>query len=83
MRTTVRLDDDLLREAKRYAAEKGTTLTAMLDQALREILARQDRRPPAPGKSLPSFKGRGLLPGVDLDDAASLLDQMEESRDSS
>ena len=79
----MRLDDELLREAKRYAAEKGTTLTAMLDQALREILARHERQPPSERSPLPSFKGRGLQPGVDLDDTVSLLDLMEGSRDSS
>jgi hypothetical protein len=83
MRTTVRLDDDLLREAKRYAAEKGITLTAMLDQALREILARQEGPIDLERIPLPTFKGTGLRPGVDLDDTASLLDLMERDRDSS
>ena len=83
MRTTVRLDDDLLREAKRFAAEKGTTLTAILDQALREILARQERSIRPDSTPLPSFRGQGLQPGVDLDDAGSLLDRMETDRDSS
>jgi hypothetical protein len=73
----VRLDDDLLREAKRYVAEKGTTLTAMLDQALREILARQERQPRREPTPLPTFKGRGTRPGVDLDDTGSLLDLMD------
>lgn len=81
MRTTVRLDDDLLREAKRYAAEQGTTLTAMLDQALREILARQGREPQLERIPLPSFKGRGLQAGVDLDDSASLLELMDGGDD--
>ncbi len=79
----MRLDDDLLREAKRYAAEQGTTLTAMLDQALREILARQERESQDERKPLPSFKGRGLQAGVDLDDSASLLDLMDGGDDSS
>ena len=83
VRTTVRLDDALLREAKRYAAEQGTTLTAMLDQALREILARQERRPQEGRTPLPTFKGRGLQPGVDLDDSASLLDLMNDGDDPS
>ncbi|MGB5297083.1 MAG: type II toxin-antitoxin system VapB family antitoxin [Thermoanaerobaculia bacterium] len=81
MRTTVRLDDDLLREAKRHAAEKGMTLTALLDQALREILASGDRAPEPDRVELPSFKGQGLQPGVSLDDAASLLDLMDMDDD--
>ncbi|MGB5550940.1 MAG: type II toxin-antitoxin system VapB family antitoxin [Thermoanaerobaculia bacterium] len=81
MRTTVRLDDDLLREAKRHAAEKGMTLTALLDQALREILASRARTPEPDRIELPSFKGRGLQPGVHLDDAAALLDLMDRDDD--
>ena len=81
MRTTVRLDDDLLREAKRHAAEKGMTLTALLDQALREILAGRARAPEPDRIELPSFKGQGLQPGVNLDDAVSLRDIMDEHDD--
>ncbi|MGB5296503.1 MAG: type II toxin-antitoxin system VapB family antitoxin [Thermoanaerobaculia bacterium] len=77
MRTTVRLDDDLLREAKRHAAEKGMTLTALLDQALREILSREERTPAVDRLELPTFRGRGLQPGVNLDDAVSLRDIMD------
>ena len=40
MRTTVRLDDRLLADAKRYAAQSGRTLTALIDEGLREVLAR-------------------------------------------
>ncbi len=83
MRTTVRLDDDLLREAKQFAARTGRTLTAVIEDALREMLARRGTRPRRTRVKLPTFKGRGLRPGVDLDDAASLLDLMDAARDSS
>lgn len=77
----MRLDDELLKEAKRHAAEKGMTLTALLDQALREILSRQERTR-EPGRiELPSFKGRGLQPGIKLDDAAALQDLMDRDDD--
>jgi hypothetical protein len=77
MRTTIRLDDQLLVEAKKLAAERGTTLTAMVEDALRETLAR--RRPPHPRKKLrlTTFGHGGLRPHVDLDDTAALLDRME------
>ena len=77
MRTTVRLDDALLREAKKRAAERGTTLTALFEEALREKLARAER-PAGAGESrpLPTFAGNGPLPGVDLHDTAALLDRM-------
>lgn len=41
MRTTVRLDERLLSEVKKYAAESGRTLTSILEDALRETLARR------------------------------------------
>jgi Arc/MetJ family transcription regulator len=77
MRTTIRLDDRLLAEAKKYAAESGRTLTSVLADALRETLARRH----SPGERKPvrlrTVKGNGVLPGVDLDDTASLLELME------
>ena len=77
MRTTVRLDESLLTEAKRVAAASGTTLTALLEDALRESLARRKTAPKRKAVRLRTFKGTGTLPGVDLDDSASLLDLME------
>jgi predicted transcriptional regulator len=77
MRTTIRFDDQLLVQAKRLAAERGTTLTALLEDALRETLA---RRKPSQRRSklrLTTFGGGGVQPHVDLDDTASLLDRME------
>lgn len=80
MRTTIRLDDHLLREAKQYAARTGRSLTAVIEGALREVLTRRKTRPKAAHVKLPTFRGNGLLPGVDLDDSASLLDVMERAR---
>jgi hypothetical protein len=78
MRTTVRLDEDLLREVRRLAAEERMTLTAVLEQALREMLARRRQPRDRPRVPLPTFGGRGLQPGVDLDDSAALLDLMDD-----
>lgn len=77
MRTTIRLSDDLLEEAKRYALETGRTLTAVIEDALREALRR--RRPPEPRTPvrLTTFGNWGLQPGVDLDDSAALRDLMD------
>lgn len=83
MRTTVRLDDDLLRKTRALAAETGRTLTAVIEDALREALARQRARRGRPRVVLPTFKGQGLQPGVDLDDSAGLLDIMNGGRDPS
>ena len=76
MRTTVRLDQQLLADAKKQAAESGTTLTAVLEQALRESLSRRKLRARARPVRLKTFRGGGVRAGVDLDDSAALLDLM-------
>jgi hypothetical protein len=82
MRTTIRLDESLLQEAKRLAAEKGTTLTSVIENALRQSFA---------GRKVAAQRGKikfttsgagGLRPGVDLDDSAALLELMEQPHDS-
>jgi hypothetical protein len=80
MRTTVRLDEELLKEAKRQAAESGTTLQAIIEESLRERLARgRGVQPARPTIRLKTAGEGGVLPGIDLDDSASLLDAMEQS----
>lgn len=76
MRTTIRLNDQLLREAKRAAAGSGRTLTALIEEALRERLARRKAAPPRDWIHLPTHPG-GFDPGVDIDNSAVLLDLME------
>ena len=78
-RTTVNLDEQLMADAKRLALESGTTLTAVIEDALRERLA---RRKPLEGRGekfrLHTFGGGGLLPGIDLDNSAALRDLMDD-----
>lgn len=77
-RTTVRLDEQLFQDAKKAAVESGRTLTAIIEDSLREYLART-KSPASKQKRvrLPSFGSGGLMPGVDLDDSAGLLDLMD------
>ena len=77
MRTTVRLNDDLLREAKSYAAATGRTLTAVIEDALRETLSRRRERGSRPRIELKTVGGSGTQPGVDLDDGSALLNLMD------
>lgn len=84
MRTTIRLDDQLLKSAKRLAHDTGRSLTAVIEDALRQTLARrttmkQARKP----VKLTTVSGHGLRPGVDLNDSAALLAFMEHPRGSS
>jgi len=65
MKTTVELSAPLLKEAKALAAREGTTLRALLEEGLRESVARRKR-----GRRFrlrdTTVRGRGLQPGVDL-----------------
>jgi hypothetical protein len=76
MRTTLDLDDALIRKAKGRAADEGTTLTAVIEAALRQYLA------PAPPTGKPfrlkllTKKGRPV-PGVNLADRDILYERME------
>jgi hypothetical protein len=67
MRTTVRLPEDLLKRAKRKAAAEGRTLTDLIEEGLRVVVAgkrsasRQERVLPRSSSAT-----GGLQPGVDL-----------------
>lgn len=74
MRTTIRLDDHLIAEVKRLAAQSGRTMTAFIQDALRAAIARRQPRGLRRSPKLKTVGGRGVLPGVDLDDSAALRD---------
>ena len=78
MRKTIKIDPALLREAEQVATLTGKSVTAVIEDALREWLARQLERGAHKPVSLITVDGNGLLPGVDLDHTASLLDAMDE-----
>jgi hypothetical protein len=82
MRTTINLPDDLLAQMKGLAAASNRTLASVVEEALRESLARRRRGIHAEPLRLTTFGGTGVQGGVDLDDAASLLDLMEAPGDS-
>ena len=77
MRTTIKLDDSLLAEARAHAARTGTSLTAVVENALREALARRRGEDGGRSVDLPVFRSSRPLPGVDLDASAALLELME------
>jgi hypothetical protein len=82
MRTTIRLDEDLLSTAKQIAVETNRTLTAVIEDALRQHLAQQQGLISREPVRLKVVDGKGTLAGVDLDDTSSLLDLMESDDDS-
>ncbi len=77
VRTTINLDEDLLRRAKRQAALHHRSLSAFVSDALREALARR----PAPRErsiaKLPTVRGR-LLPGINCCSFAELNEIAQE-----
>jgi Arc/MetJ family transcription regulator len=77
LRTTIRLDDQLLEQAKQYALTHGKTFTAVVEDALREkLMSRPGVKIQSPIK-LKTMSGKGANAGFDLDDSASLLDVMD------
>jgi plasmid stability protein len=79
MRTTLQLDDDLMAEAKSYAARHHRTLTSVVEESLRQLLAEarkpRERRP----VTLPvSKRTGGFQPGVDIANSAALQDILDE-----
>lgn len=64
MRTTVRIDDDLLRAAKRLAMETDRTFTAVIEDALRLVISMSKKSSKPSGVVLKTVSGRGLLPGI-------------------
>jgi hypothetical protein len=78
MRTTVRLDDALGRAAKVRAAEQGITLTQLIDESLRERLARRGEAAGTRRVDLPAYGEGGVLSGVDLSDNRALRDLIDD-----
>ena len=76
MRTTVGIDDDVLREAKRRAAAEGRTLGELITEALRERLSRRPRRARRRYRAVTSGHG-GTRPGVDITNNAAVRDVMD------
>ena len=74
------MDDQVLREIKKIASASGKTLGNVIEEALREKLARRREAVDEEPIELPVFGGEGLQPGVDLDDSNALVDRMEETQ---
>jgi len=79
MRTTIQLDDHLLSTIEQYARETGQTLTTVVEDALRQMLARRHKSVGRKPVKLTTVNGKGLVhSGIDLDDSKALLDLMEQ-----
>jgi hypothetical protein len=74
VRTTIHLDDGLLDDAKRRAAEEGTSFTQLLTRALRHELARPRRRPPVKPFRLVTYGAGGLVSGLTVERVQEVLE---------
>jgi hypothetical protein len=80
MKTTIDIADSLLGQARETAAREGTTVRALVEEGLREVLARHRKRRPRFELRDASFGGDGLRPGVDLSDWSSIAAEIYGGR---
>jgi hypothetical protein len=78
MRTTIRLREELLRRAKKRAAEEHRTLTALIEEGVSLVLARPQRGTRQRVELPVSRSTGGVQPGVDLSRWADLESVMDE-----
>jgi len=78
MKTTLNLNDQLLRQAKQRAARDGITLTRFVEDALRARLAGTGRRRPPFRLQLETVTGVAP-PNVDIDDRNALYEVIDRS----
>jgi plasmid stability protein len=68
MKTTLNIDDQVMRDLKIEAARRGTTMSALVEAAVRQLLKPQPYEPDLP--PLPTFRGGREL--VDVSDREAL-----------
>jgi hypothetical protein len=77
-RTTVRLPEELLNRAKRKAAAEGRTLTSLIEDGLRLVVAGSKKAEKKKGGPIPVSKATGgPMPGVDIT-RFSALQEMDD-----
>ncbi|MGH3374371.1 MAG: hypothetical protein ACRDP6_06505 [Actinoallomurus sp.] len=77
----MRIDDELLADAKALAAREHRSLNSVIEDALRELLHRTETRDPEP-LVFPTYGGSGpAQPDLDLSDPRVLKELMYEEED--
>ena len=77
MRTTLTINDALLRKAKSASLGRNISLGEVVEEALRLTLGTQEKGRRTPPRPIKTFRGDGVQPGVDLMSSAGLLELME------
>jgi hypothetical protein len=80
MKTTLVLDDRLMRRAKRLALDRGMTLTALIETALAEYIDPVAVATATPYRFEPIVRSGQPMPGVDPADRDQLYEIMEGRR---
>jgi hypothetical protein len=80
MKTTIELPDALLKQVRKMAAERGTTIKAIVESALRDALSKQNRPPQRRPLQIHVFKGKGLQAGLSWDDWSKIRSLTYEGR---
>ena len=76
MRTTLTIDDDLMRELRQKANEAGSPVKEIVNKALRAGLKEIDKPKPSKPYKCKTFS-LGYPPRADLDHALDLAEQLE------
>ena len=80
MKTTLDISDPLLNEARKIAARENTTLRALIEQGLRQVV--KERKKPQKKFKLRKvgFKGEGLTPEFKDASWAEILEEAYRGR---
>jgi len=80
MKATVEISDHLFREAKRFAAKKNKTFREVVEMALRNFLTNQKTSPKPFKLRKCTFKGNGLVEGLQEGDWETIRSLIYEGR---
>lgn len=75
MKTTMTLDDSLYQRAKVLAAQRGTPVSSLIEDALRLILADSDSEPSSARVQLPTWSMG--TPLIDIDESRVLRETLD------
>lgn len=77
MRTTVDIDEAVLRRLKAEAARSGRTIGALVEDAVRALFDAPSRQA-GELEPLVTAGGSGVMPGVDITDLRSVREAMDD-----
>ena len=79
MKTTVEIADALLASARRLAAKEGTSVRALIEEGLRKVVDKRERRVGFALRRV-TFGGSGLSPDLSPSDWEAIRDRSYEDR---